>query len=172
MSEAEEILDLVNEHDEVIGTIARGDYDRMVSEKLGYIRAIDMFIQNDKGQLWVPRRTAHKTIAPNGLDYSTGGHVDSGETYIQAALREISEELNLKLTEADLTFIKKYPPADIAYFRELYIYHSNETPDYNPDDFTEAFWLTPEELLMRLDAGDASKWTIRESVLDLMRFNS
>src|SRR5690348_386655 len=161
MTESEEILDLVNDRDEVIGTIARSDYDRMVEQKLGYIRAIDMFIQNDDGQLWIPRRTAHKKIAPNGFDYSTGGHVDSGETYLQAALREIREELNLALTESDLTFIKKYSPGDIAYFRELYVYRSNETPDFNPDDFTEAFWLSPDELLTKLDAGEPAKRTLR-----------
>jgi hypothetical protein len=30
-------------------------------------------------------------------------------------------------------------------------------PDYNPDDFTEAFWLTPDELLERVSGGDQAK---------------
>lgn len=57
MSE-DEILDLVDDKDEVIGKISRSQYDRLVTEKLDYIRAIYMFIRNSKGQLWVPKRTA------------------------------------------------------------------------------------------------------------------
>ncbi|MEO6513718.1 MAG: NUDIX domain-containing protein [Candidatus Saccharimonadales bacterium] len=168
MSEVEEILDLVNENDEVIGTIPRSEYHRIEAEKLGYIRGVELFIRNDKGQLWVPRRTLGKRIAPGGLDYSMGGHIESGESYEAAALREIKEELNLDLNEDDLEFIKKFGPGTIPYFRKLYLYKSNIVPDYNPDDYTEYYWLTPAELLARLDAGDIAKQSLRETVLALL----
>jgi isopentenyldiphosphate isomerase len=169
MTEPDEILDLVNERDEVIGTIPRSQYDRIEKEKLGYIRGVELFIVNDKGQLWVPRRTLHKRIAPGGLDYSMGGHIDSGESYETAALREIKEELNLNLTENDLEYITKFGPGVIPYFRASYLYHSNIVPDYNPDDYTEYFWLTPEQLLARLDAGENAKYSLRETVLYLVQ---
>ncbi len=118
---SDELLDLVNNNDEVIGTVWRSQYHELVKKKLGYIRAVEMLIQNDKGQLWIPKRTAEKRIAPNCLDYSMGGHVSSGETYLQSALREIEEELNLNLTKNDLLFVKKFSPSDLPYFRVLYI---------------------------------------------------
>lgn len=164
----DELLDLVNDRDETIGTILRSEYDRMVREKLGYIRAVEMFIQNDEGKLWIPTRTAHKKIAPNGLDYSMGGHVGAGEDYMTSALREIQEELNLDLRPTDLRFVKKFSPTELAYFRCLYVYRSNQAPGYNPDDFVGAEWLAPEEVIARIDNGIPAKTSLRETVLALL----
>ncbi len=164
----DELLDLVNDNDEPIGTIWRSEYSTLVDQKLGYIRAVEMVIQNDKGQLWIPKRTAHKRIAPNGLDYSMGGHVSAGETYLDSALREIKEELNLGLTGDDLVFVQKFAPLDLPYFRILYIYKSNDAPQYNPDDFVSAEWLTPQELITKLDAGVPAKTNMRETISILL----
>ena len=165
----DELLDLVNDKDEVIGTLRRSEYDRLVSEKLGYIRAVEMFITNDEGELWIPQRTAHKRIAPNSLDYSMGGHVSSGEDYITAALREIKEELNLDLSTSDLKFIKKFSPTEIPYFRVLYIYHSNVAPRFNPDDFVTAHWLSPWEILEKIRNGTSAKLSLQETVEELIK---
>lgn len=78
----DELLDLVNAHDEVIGTINRKEYDQMLQSNSGYIRASELFIINSKGRLWIPVRTAEKKIAPNGYDYSAAGHVGAGDTYL------------------------------------------------------------------------------------------
>jgi isopentenyldiphosphate isomerase len=160
----DELLDLVDENDKVIGTILRSDYDRLVKEKLGYIRVAEMFIQNSEGKFWVPKRTAHKKIAPGGLDYSMGGHVSSGESYLESALREIQEELNLNLNGTDLKFVHKFPPSEIPYFRALYIYESDTEPEYNPDDYVSASWLTPQEILKKLNDGVAAKTSLRETI--------
>jgi hypothetical protein len=63
--------------------------------------------------------------------------------------------------------VKKFPPASTAYFRAVYIYKTDETPDYNPDDFQSAEWLTPVELLAKLDAGVPAKSSIRETITEL-----
>lgn len=171
MSESpKEILDLVNEKDEVIGTIDRNDYDRMVEEKLGYIRSVELLIRNSAGKYWIPTRTADKKIAPNGLDYSMGGHVDAGEEYIEAALREIREELNLDLEPKDLIFVTKFEPALIHYFRVVYLYETDETPQYNPSDFVKAEWLSLEEIAQRLDSGVPSKRNLLMTIQEVDKF--
>ncbi len=164
----DELLDLVDDNDETIGTVWRSKYHELVEKKLGNIRAVEMLIQNDKGQLWIPKRTAEKRIAPNGLDYSMGGHVSSGETYLQSALREIEEELNLKLNKDDLIFVKKFSPLDLPYFRVLYIYKSNVAPSYNLSDFVSAEWLTPLDLIAKLDSGVPAKTNMRETISALL----
>ena len=164
MSTDEEILDLVDENDEVIGTIARSDYGKLVDEKLGYIREVAMFIQNDEGKFWIPTRSADKQIAPNGLDYSMAGHVGTGESYIEATLRETREELNLTLKPEDLQLIGKYPPKQIPYFRTLYIYRSNTEPEFNHSDFIDAEWLSLDEIASRLNNGTPAKISLIEMV--------
>ena len=136
----------------------------LVLEKLGYIRATDMFIRNSHGEVWIPKRTAHKTIAPNGLDYSCGGHVSSGDGYDDTMVREMEEELNFTPDPARLRFIAKMPPTSTPYFRAIYIYDSDETPQFNPDDFVSAEWMAPKELLELLASGVAAKGSIKETV--------
>lgn len=116
--------------------------------------------------------TATQKDCPNGLDYSTGGHVGSGENYLESALREIAEELNLSLTENDLEFIKMFRDDDIRYIRAVYVYRSDAVPDYNPSDFVSWEWLTPEALLVKLDSGVPAKGSIRGTVTELLRLKA
>jgi isopentenyl-diphosphate delta-isomerase len=168
MDEEAEILDLVDDEDRVIGRIKRSDSRKLVSERLGYIRATDMFIRNSVGKLWLPMRTPHKTIAPNGLDYSCGGHVSSGDDYDSTIEREIEEELKFTPNPQKLHFILKMPPLTTPYFRAIYIYESDDTPDYNLDDFVGGEWMTPKELLDKLESGAPAKSSIKETVLKLI----
>jgi len=164
--DAEEILDLVDENDEAFDTITREQANALTStsEKKGYIRASDMFLINDKGEFWVPKRTAHKRLFPNGLDFSVGGHVESGEDYLTTVLRETEEEINLKLQPEDVTLIDVQRIDENRYFNALYILRTNKTPDFNPDDFVSAEWLTPQALLKMIEQGVPAKTNIKLAV--------
>jgi len=159
MAEEDELLDLVDENDQVIGTILRSKSMLVHREGRGYLRAAELFIRNTDGQLWIPRRSMKKSIAPGGLDYSASGHVASGESYEEALRREVKEELNLDIKWESLKLIHKFPPVgdEPKFFRAVYIYESDEVPDFNRDDFTEYYWLTPEELLTKLEASELAK---------------
>jgi len=50
-------------------------------------------------------RSMDKESFPNKLDVSAAGHISSGEKIITAALRELEEELGLKLEENRLEYI-------------------------------------------------------------------
>lgn len=166
----DELLDLVDENDKVIGTINRMDYSRLMEEKLGYIRASDLFILNSKGQLYIPVRTASKTIAPNGFDYSAGGHVESGDNYIPAIIREAKEELNINIKQSDLEFIAKTTSVKIRYIRCVYLLRSDETPEFNRDDFVKGEWLYPQEILRKIDEGHPAKSNLGETVVLLKEY--
>lgn len=160
----DELLDLVNKNDEIIGTIWRSEYNRLEAEDLGYIRAVEMFLINSKNELWIPKRTPHKRIAPNGLDFSVGGHVSSGDTYEETMLKETREELNIELTVDDIEFVASIGPDINRYIRKLYVYRTDDTPQYNPEDFVSASWLTSEAVLEMLDSGVPAKGSLRDTV--------
>lgn len=168
----DEMLDLVNDKDEVIGTIARSEYNRLVEQKLGYLRVVELLIRNSVGKYWIPTRTANKRIAPNGLDFSMAGHLDAGEGYIDAALREIKEELNLDLKATDLIFITKFKPAFIPYFRVIYLYETDIAPHYNPDDFVKAEWLSVTEIEERLKGGMPAKQNLLMTIQEIDKHRS
>lgn len=160
----DEVLDLVNRDDVVVGTINRMDYYQLLSKNDAYIRSCDLFILNSRDEIYVPVRTSHKTIAPNGYDFSVGGHVGTGESYIEALVREAQEELNLKISGNELELIAKTVHDDIKYIQCLYMFRTDATPTFNPDDFVKAQWLTSEEFLERLNSGHPAKGSLLHSL--------
>jgi isopentenyldiphosphate isomerase len=152
----DEYLDLVDENDNVIGRQKRSIvYDQNLSN----FRVVNVFIINSKGQIWIPLRTANKRIFPLCLDMSMGGHVESGESYDRAVKRESAEELNIDTDKLEVRQLGHLNPKDhgVSAFMKVYEIQMDEAPDYNPDDFVEHFWLTPAELLEKIENGDQSK---------------
>ena len=162
--EDDEVLDLVDSKDNVIGNIKRSArYDPGMD---GYLRAAELFIQNSQGELWIPRRTMQKTIAPGGLDYSASGHVSSGESYFECLKRETKEELGLNLDTKSVRLVHKFPPtgAEKLFFRAVYLYKTDKVPAYNHEDFSGYEWLSPSGLLSKLKAGEPAKRSLPETI--------
>ncbi len=166
----DEILDVVNGHDEVISTVNRKDYKQFLQDGTGYIRAAELFIINSQGQLWIPVRTANKTIAPNGYDYSAAGHVGAGENYLETIIRETKEEINMDITPDDIEFVAKLKSVSVRYIRTIYLLRSDKTPHFNPDDFVSAQWLEPADLIAGIDSGHPAKSNLRDTVVTLQTY--
>ena len=131
----------------------------MYAEGLSNFRVVNAFIINSKGELWIPRRTANKRIYPLCLDMSMGGHVESGETYEQTFRRESLEELNINVDSFSVRFLGHLTPKKdgVSAFMDVYEIKTDEKINYNPEDFIEYFWITPEALLRRLEQGEKAK---------------
>jgi len=159
----EEVLDLVNENDEVIGSLSR---EKIYAQGLRNYRVVHAFIINDNGELWIPRRTPTKKLYPNGLDYSIAGHVESGETYEEGLLKEAQEEVGLDLHSIPYQEIGRFNPHtnNVHCFQRVYEIRSNESPDYNAADFSGFQWLTPQEVVARYQAGEIGKTDIPEVI--------
>ena len=153
----QEILDIVNEHDEVIGQMTRTEV--YAQEIFHQIRGVWLFIRNTEGRLWIPRRAAHKRACPLMLDGSAVGTVESGESYDQAIAREAKEELGIELHTVELRQVAKFAPREGITLCHVTIYElvSDECPPYDTEEFSEYYWLSPQELIGRLEAGDSSK---------------
>lgn len=157
----EELIDLVNEHDEVIGTTSRAD---IYARGLRNYRVVHAFIKNSAGKLWIPRRSPTKKMYPNGLDYSIAGHVESRESYDEALIKEAREEAGLDLRTTAYQQIASFNPHthEVHCFQRVYEILSDETPNFNPDDFSGYEWLTPEEVIQKFESGDTGKDDIPE----------
>src|SRR5712671_919050 len=91
----EEIFDVVNQHDEVIGRETRREVHRQ-----GLMhRAVHVLVFNRAGQVFLQKRSLRKDRQPGLWDSSASGHLDSGEDYDACAVRELREELGLRLAE-------------------------------------------------------------------------
>ena len=58
--EESELLDVVNDHDEVIDLIHRGDMMSLRDTPGRYLRVIEVFLQRSNGDIYLPRRSPHK----------------------------------------------------------------------------------------------------------------
>ena len=152
----DELLDIVDRNDSVVGRKHRSE---VYAAGMVNFRVVNAFLINSIGQLWLPRRSAQKRIFPLGLDMSMGGHVESGESYQVAFQRELHEELNLDLDGLCWRQLGKLSPHEdhVSAFMTVYEICSDATPQFNRDDFIEAFWLMPEEALARIEHGEYAK---------------
>ena len=91
MSVSDELLDVVNDNDEVIGVKRRGEIH---AEGLMH-RAVHILLFNSQGELFLQKRSLSKDEQPGKWDSSAAGHVDTGEAYLDCACREIDEELGI-----------------------------------------------------------------------------
>ncbi|CAN5747836.1 hypothetical protein BH09VER1_BH09VER1_11650 [soil metagenome] len=87
-----EVFDVVDEQDEVIGAKPR----ELVHVNNLRHRAVHMVVFNAEGELFLQKRSIWKDKNPGVWDSSAAGHVDSGETYQEAAQRELGEELGIQ----------------------------------------------------------------------------
>ena len=87
----EELFDLVDELDRPVGRAPR----REVHARGLRHRAIHVFIFDRQGRLFLQKRSALKDMSPLTWDSSCSGHVDAGEEYDHACVRELGEELGL-----------------------------------------------------------------------------
>ncbi len=106
--DAGEMFDLVDERDRVTGQLPRGE----VHARGLRHRAVHLFVLNRRGELWLQRRSPWKDTAPGRWGSSAAGHVDAGEDYLGAVVREAREELGLALAPLDLAEIARLPPTE------------------------------------------------------------
>jgi isopentenyl-diphosphate delta-isomerase type 1 len=77
-------------------------------------RAVHIWILNDKNELLLQKRSPNKDSCPNMWDISSAGHVSAGQTSIEAAVREIEEELGIKINETQLEYLFTYKIKNIT----------------------------------------------------------
>ena len=81
-----EYFDVVNEKDEVIDKIPE---ERQNLVNPSQLRFVNIIIADDENKIIVPKRSSNRKIFQNCYDFSVGGHVNSGESYNEAAYREL-----------------------------------------------------------------------------------
>lgn len=73
-----------------------------------YHNTAHVWFYTKDGQILLAQRAAKKTLHPLLWDVSVAGHVDAGETVEQGAVREVFEEIGLKISHEDLHKIGVY----------------------------------------------------------------
>jgi isopentenyldiphosphate isomerase len=86
-----ELIDLLNEHGEIVGVLRRGEMRRLRHPH----RCVYILVFNGRGELFIHQRTASKDLFPSYWDLTVGGVPLAGEPFDAAAQREASEEIGV-----------------------------------------------------------------------------
>lgn len=139
----EDIFDVVNERDEVIDRKPRGEVHR-----LGLLhRAVHVQVFNARGQIFLQKRSMKKDRQPGLWDSSASGHVDSGEDYDTTAVREVWEEIGLRLSKTPERLFK-IDACEETDQEFVWVYRcENEGPfELNQEEIERGGWFSPEEV--------------------------
>jgi isopentenyl-diphosphate delta-isomerase type 1 len=144
----EEWFDVVNERDEVVGRELR----QVVHAKGLRHRAVHILVFNRNGEVFLQKRSQSKDVSPGLWTVSCSGHVDAGEDYDTAAIRELGEELGWKPNRGPERWLRT-EASEVTGWEFLWVYRlSGEGPfTLHPEEIETGEWLTTSEVGRRLE---------------------
>ena len=134
---------VVDDHNFVLGSVPRG---QMREETLCH-RATYIFVFNSKGQLYVQERALSKDIYPGYFDPATGGVVTEGESYDQAAERELAEELGVEGDPITSHFHFFFQNDDCQVWGRVYSCYYDGPLSLQEEEVASVVLESPEEVL-------------------------
>jgi isopentenyl-diphosphate delta-isomerase type 1 len=140
---AEEIFDVVNERDEVIGRETRNEVHRRGLRH----RAVHVLIFNRAGSLFLQKRSMKKDKHPGVWDSSSSGHLDCGENYDACAIRELREEIGLDVKICPQRVLRIQACEDTGQ-EFVWVYRGEAEGPFtlHPDEIERGDWFAPEHV--------------------------
>jgi len=111
-------------------------------------RVVRVFLLDEQGRVLLQKRGAHMNAYPGCWDQSAGGHVDVGETDLQAAERELFEEVGVRVSLIEvMTGLRSTIPEDKA-ISSVYVATIAADTAFviDHEEVSEVCWVSIEEL--------------------------
>jgi isopentenyl-diphosphate Delta-isomerase len=148
LDDPNEVFDLVDANDRVIGRVLRGAAHQ---DPTLIHRSVQILVLTTNGQLLLQRRSSTKDLYPGYYCASASGHVASGEDYAGTAERELAEELGIvaPLTHMGKALVRSELETE---FTELYAARSDGPYQFHPTETDGGELFTLRELDARMRA--------------------
>ncbi|MFA6960287.1 MAG: NUDIX domain-containing protein [Opitutaceae bacterium] len=146
----DEVFDVVNDRDEVIGQSTRKEVHR---QKLRH-RSVHAIAFGTDGRVFLQKRSMLKDSSPGKWDASCSGHVDGGENYDAAVVRELGEEIGLSvLPEHRLERLFKLEACAKTGWEFVWVYRLNSDGPFvlHPAEIERGEWFTVEEVTQGME---------------------
>jgi isopentenyldiphosphate isomerase len=139
---AEELVDIVDDNDNVIATVTRVE---MRARRLQH-RSVSVAVISGDGRLLVHKRSESKDIWPGWWDIAAGGVVAAGESYDEAARRELAEELGIVDVAIEYLGAARYVDIEVAAWCRGYRVVHDGPFSFTDGEVAEIRWVTFDEL--------------------------
>jgi 16S rRNA (adenine1518-N6/adenine1519-N6)-dimethyltransferase len=148
---AGEMFDVVDAHDQIIGTATRAS----VHANNLLHRAVHVLVFNRRGELLLQQRSRLKDVHPGLWGSSVSGHLDAGEDYAAAAIRELHEEMGIQhVTPDEIARIHAAAATGWEHVR-VYRVHYDGALHFPCAEIDAAIWLPMAEVKAWLTARPA-----------------
>lgn len=139
----EEIFDVVNERDEVVGQAPRSE----VHARGWRHRAVHVLVFNARGEVFLQKRSQLKDTARGKWDSSASGHLETGEAYAPCAVRELREEIGLAVPQPPQPLFKLDACAATGW-EFCWIYRCEHEGPFtlHPEEIETGDWFAPAAL--------------------------
>ncbi len=134
---------IVNEADEPIGSALKRE-----AQQEGLIHRIsEVMVEDPAGRILLQKRADGLETNPGHWTTSVGGHVDEGEDYLEAAIREMAEEIGLSGVELkEIGSYRKHSMYEWRHFNRFYkVFKVVVPPDTEfhpePAEVSEVRWF-------------------------------
>lgn len=130
-------------------TIDRDEFD----ESDYYQGTVHVWLYRKTGgatEVLLQKRAASKPVRPGEFDISAAGHIDAGESSIETAVREASEELGLTIAPDELelaSVIRKTDLKKSIAFVYLYEVDDSFTVTFTDGEVESVSWVPLDEFL-------------------------
>jgi len=111
-------------------------------------------VLNSKGEMFLQKRSANKDTYPGYWDTSVGGHVGPGESYDEAARREMMEELGISCAIEAVGELAASEATGWEFVR-VYEAHCDGPLRPNPREIAEGRFAAPDALSRELRDSEA-----------------
>lgn len=151
MSTTNELIDIVDHQEYLVKSGVSRDTQFLNGE---YWRSIHVWIINELGEFLIQKRSIH--VKHPGLWSPTAGGVKSGETIINAAQRELYEELGLNCKQRDLKLCFKWYSDNVIASVFLLRASSDilETVSFVDFEVEEVKFFSEKKILTMTDQGE------------------
>lgn len=138
----EELVDVVDADDCVVGTVTRGDMRRLrLRHRAVFVAVLSTPTTTGRHRLLVHRRAAHKDIWPDRWDIAVGGVVSAGEHYDDAAARELAEEIGIAGAVLAALGVGAYADADVHLVGRCYAIECDGPFSFDDGEVVESRWV-------------------------------
>ncbi|WP_155060021.1 NUDIX hydrolase [Streptomyces blattellae] len=154
-----ELVERVDEQDQVLGVVERDE----AIENHWLHRVATTVCRDPEGRILVHRRQEDVSRFPGQYNWLIGGAAEVGETYEEAAARELTEELGV---QAPVRFVFKFLCGGVISPYWLGVHEAVVTEMIAPDSAEIAWygWVTESELQEAL-----RQWTFVPDGVDALR---
>lgn len=118
---------------------------KMRAEQLCH-RSVFIAVMSEKGDLLVHQRAATKDIWPSWWDIAVGGVVAPGETWSDAAARELREELGVAGEALEMLGFGAYRDGDVQLVAATFLCRTEGPFAFADGEITEAHWVSRAEI--------------------------